>query len=88
MNTIPQLQRRHEAKLRLPPLNSPDERLQEITQIRVNPYKTLRMIRMGVSFTIPLDDLRAAWMIAGPEDRDRIEYIAEQLQPKEKELVA
>lgn len=83
MNTIAQLQRRNEAKLRLIPLKEPDERLPTPISIRVNPHTTLRMIHMGVPFTIPLEDLRAAWQIASPDDRELIEYIVSIQQPKE-----
>lgn len=87
MHTIAQFERRHEAKLRLPPLNSPDERLRDIIRIRVNPYKTLRMIRTGVPFNFQLDDLRAAWLVASPDEQRAIEDIAHQ-QASSKELVA
>ena len=86
MNTIAQLQRRREAKLRLVPLNSPDERLDEPLKIKVNPYNTLKMLHMGVSFSFSLDELRSAWHIASPDEQEHIEYVAEQLQ--QKELVA
>lgn len=83
MNTIAQFERRHEAKLRLPPLNSPDERLQDTIRIRVNPHKTLTMLSMGVPFAFSLEDLRAAWHIASPTEQEHIEHIVSIQQQKE-----
>lgn len=85
MDIIAQLQRRYEAKLRLVPLNSPDERLDEPVNVKVNPHKTLCMLHMGVPFNFPLEDLRDAWSVATPEEQELIEHI---VNLRHKELVA
>jgi hypothetical protein len=70
--------------LRLAPLpDSPDERVHQPLQVKANPHKTLCMLSMGVSFNFALDDLRAAWFIASPDEQEHIEYIVSIQKQKE-----
>ena len=85
---LQQLQRRHQAELRLAPLpGTPDPRVHRPLTVKANPHKTLTMLSMGVSFAFSLEDLRAAWHIASPDEQRAIEDIAHQ-QAASKELVA
>lgn len=84
MDIIAQLQRRHQAELRLAPLpGTPDHRVHMPLKVKANPHKTLTMLSMGVPFAFSLEDLRAAWHIASPTEQEHIEYIVSIQQQKE-----
>ncbi|MGP5632960.1 hypothetical protein [Corynebacterium casei] len=81
---LQQLQRRHQAELRIAPLpGTPDHRVHRPLTVKANPYNTLRMIRMGVPFAFSIEDLRAAWHIAIPAEQEHIEYIVSIQKQKE-----
>lgn len=81
---LQQLQRRHQAELRLAPLpGEPDHRVHRPLKIKANPHKTLTMLSMGVPFSFSLEDLRNAWHIASPTEREHIEHIVSIQQQKE-----
>lgn len=81
---LQQLQRRHQAELRLAPLpGTPDHRVHRPLKVKANPHKTLTMLSMGVPFSFSLEDLRAAWDIASSGEQEHIEYIVSIQQQKE-----
>lgn len=81
---LQQLQRRHQAELRLAPLTgTPDHRVHRPLTVKANPHKTLTMLSMGVPFAFSIEDLRAAWQIASPTEQEQIEHIVSIQQQKE-----
>ncbi|MGP5722772.1 hypothetical protein ACTXO1_06465 [Corynebacterium casei] len=81
---LQQLQRRHEAELRLVPLPAtPDHRVHRPLKVKANPHKTLTMLSMGVPFAFSIEDLRAAWQIASPTLQEHIEHIVTIQKQKE-----
>lgn len=81
---LQQLQRRHQAELRLAPLpGAPDHRVHRPLTVKANPHKTLTMLSMGVPFAFSIEDLRAAWQIASPTEQEQIEHIVSIQKQKE-----
>lgn len=81
MTMIPQLTRRREAALRLPPLHEPDERMNRLSpRPPLKPETALVMALSSTPFSLTLDDLRRAWQVASDEHRPYIEARAAALK--------